>query len=141
MTAQHPVAQISPLQPPRPPVVAARPSAAQGPARSPWHLRLSWLLVLLGGLLAYVATFVIMLVTGNPIMLPTVLLVGAATIPVTVLLLAQSTRSGPLVPARIVLVTAAAGSGRWTRRSCCAACWSRPGTWPGPGPSARRSGS
>lgn len=108
MTAQHPVAQFSPLQSPRPPVAAVRPAVAQGSARSPWHLRLSWLLVLLGGLLAYVATFVIMLVTGNPIMLPTVLLVGAATIPVTVLLLAQSTRSGPLVPARIVLVTAAA---------------------------------
>ena len=74
----------------------------------PWHLRLSWLLVLLCGLLAYIATFVIMVLTGNPIMLPTVLLVGAATIPVTVLLLAQSTRSGPLVPSRIVLVTAAA---------------------------------
>ena len=108
MTAQHPVAHISPLQPPRPRVAAARPAVAPGQARSPWHLRLSWLLVLLGGLLAYIATFVIMLVTGNPIMLPTVLLVGAATIPVTVLLLAQSTRSGPLVPARIVLVTAAA---------------------------------
>ena len=74
----------------------------------PWHLRLSWLLVLLCGLLAYIATFVIMVLTGNPIMLPTVLLVGAATIPVTVLLLAQSTRSGPLAPSRIVLVTAAA---------------------------------
>lgn len=53
-----------------------------------------------------VTTFVIML-TGNPILLLTVL-VGAATIPVTVLLLAQSTRSGPVVPGRIVLVTVAA---------------------------------
>ena len=31
----------------------------------PWHLRLSWLLVLLCGLLAYIATFVIMVLTGN----------------------------------------------------------------------------
>lgn len=60
-------------------------------------------------MLAYVATFVLMLLTGNPMMLPTVLLVGAAVIPLTVLLLAQSSRVGPLVPTRIVLVTAALG--------------------------------
>src|SRR5699024_5220968 len=53
--------------------------------------------------------FVLMLLTGNPMMLPTVLLVGAAVIPLTVLLLAQSSRVGPLVPTRIVLVTAALG--------------------------------
>ncbi|MFD4008494.1 PrsW family intramembrane metalloprotease [Brachybacterium paraconglomeratum] len=90
------------------PQVRPAPPDAAAPARYPWHLRLSWLLVLAGGLLGYVTTFVIMLLTGNPILLPTVLLVGAATIPVTVLLLAQSTRSGPVVPGRIVLVTVAA---------------------------------
>ena len=98
MTAQFPVTQGP----------APRTPAPHAPARYPWHLRLSWLLVLAGGLLGYVTTFVIMLLTGNPILLPTVLLVGAATIPVTVLLLAQSTRSGPVVPGRIVLVTVAA---------------------------------
>ena len=75
----------------------------------PWHLRFAWLLALVLGVLAYVATFVLMLLTGNPMMLPTVLLVGAAVIPLTVLLLAQSSRIGPLVPTRIVLVTAALG--------------------------------
>lgn len=90
------------------PQVRLAPPDGAAPARYPWHLRLSWLLVLAGGLLAYVTTFVIMVLTGNPILLPTLLLVGAATIPVTVLLLAQSTRSGPVVPGRIVLVTVAA---------------------------------
>ena len=112
MTAQFPVTQAPVPRPPaaRAPVPRVRPtpSAAAAATLYPWHLRLSWLLVLAGGLLAYVTTFVIMVLTGNPILLPTVLLVGAATIPVTVLLLAQSTRSGPVVPGRIVLVTVAA---------------------------------
>ena len=42
-------------------------------------------------------------------MLPTILLVGAATIPLTVLLLAQSSKVGALVPTRIVLLTAVLG--------------------------------
>lgn len=50
-----------------------------------------------------------MLLPRNSTMIPPVLLVGAATIPLTVLLLAQCTRYGALVPSRIVLVTAAAG--------------------------------
>lgn len=114
MTAQLSVTQTAGAQAPSHSTPSAHgpaapfPAAARVATRYPWHLRLSWLLVLLGGLLAYVATFVVMLATGNPIMLPTVLLVGAATIPVTVLLLAQTTRSGPLMPSRIVLVTAAA---------------------------------
>ena len=96
--------------PPAPPAPAQ--NQAQAPrddAPYPWHLRFAWLLALVLGVLAYVATFVLMLLTGNPMMLPTVLLVGAAVIPLTVLLLAQSSRVGPLVPTRIVLVTAALG--------------------------------
>ncbi|GAA1292042.1 PrsW family intramembrane metalloprotease [Brachybacterium alimentarium] len=81
-----------------------------GPAAQyPWHLRFSWLLALVLGVIAYITTFVLMLLTRNPTMLPTVLLVGAVTIPLTVLLFAQSSRVGPLVPTRIVLVTAGLG--------------------------------
>jgi RsiW-degrading membrane proteinase PrsW (M82 family) len=119
MTAGTPVAQGPRTSSPRTPAFrpgAPRPGTGSGPAaalaptpaRYPAHLRFAWLLVLLGGLLAYVATFAIMILTGNPLLLPTVLLVGAATIPVTVLLLAQTTRDGVLVPSRIVLVTAVA---------------------------------
>ena len=87
----------------------ANAQAPRDDAPYPWHLRFAWLLALVLGVLAYVATFVLMLLTGNPMMLPTVLLVGAAVIPLTVLLFAQSSRIGPLVPTRIVLVTAALG--------------------------------
>ena len=87
----------------------ANAQAPRDHATYPWQLRFAWLLALVLGVLAYVATFVLMLLTGNPMMLPTVLLVGAAAIPLTVLLLAQSSRVGPLVPTRIVLVTAALG--------------------------------
>ena len=107
-----------PTHTPSPPAPAPAKAQAQTQANAqaprddapyPWHLRFAWLLALVLGVLAYVATFVLMLLTGNPMMLPTVLLVGAAAIPLTVLLLAQSSRVGPLVPTRIVLVTAALG--------------------------------
>lgn len=95
---------------------APAPSLTSGPSAGsaiaapyPWYLRFSWVLALVVGILAYVATFVIMLLTRNPTMLPTVLLVGAATIPLTVLLFAQSSKVGPLVPTRTVLVTVALG--------------------------------
>lgn len=87
----------------------APPDGSASAARYPWYLRFSWILALAVGILAYVATLVIMLLTRNPTMLPTVLLVGAATIPLTVLLFAQSSRVGPLVPTRILLVTAVLG--------------------------------
>lgn len=106
----------APAHAPSPPAPPAPPAPAQNQAQAPrddapypWHLHFAWLLALVLGVLAYVATFVLMLLTGNPMMLPTVLLVGAAVIPLTVLLLAQSSRVGPLVPTRIVLVTAALG--------------------------------
>ena len=107
-----------PTHTPSPPAPAPAKAQAQTQANAqaprddapyPWHLRFAWLLALVLGVLAYVATFVLMLLTGNPMMVPTVLLVGAAVIPLTVLLLAQSSRVGPLVPTRIVLVTAALG--------------------------------
>lgn len=105
----------APVAPPAgPPAAAAPPAgpptvAAPTPARYPWYLRFSWILALVIGLVAYVATFAIMLLNRNSTMLPTVLLVGASVIPLTVLLLAQSTRLGPLVPSRILLVTAGLG--------------------------------
>ena len=107
-----------PTHTPSPPAPAPAKAQAQTQANAqaprddapyPWHLRFAWLLALVLGVLAYVVTFVLMLLTGNPMMVPTVLLVGAAVIPLTVLLLAQSSRVGPLVPTRIVLVTAALG--------------------------------
>lgn len=111
-SAPKPTHTASPPAPAPAKAQAQTQANAQAPrddAPYPWHLRFAWLLALVLGVLAYVATFVLMLLTGNPMMLPTVLLVGAAAIPLTVLLLAQSSRVGPLVPTRIVLVTAALG--------------------------------
>src|SRR5699024_7067472 len=84
----------APAHAPSPPAPAtatatATATAPRDRAPYPWHLRFAWLLALVLGVLAYVATFVLMLLTGNPMMVPTVLLVGAAAIPLTVLLLAQ----------------------------------------------------
>lgn len=76
---------------------------------TPWYARLSWIFALVGGTIAYVVVFVVMLLTRNPTMVPTVLLVGSATVPLTVLLAAQVTRRGSLVPVHIVLLTAALG--------------------------------
>lgn len=75
------------------------------PSVYPWYFRFSWIAALVVGVVAYVVLFVVMLLTGNPTMLPAVLLVGAATVPVTVLLFAQSSRAAALVPTPIVLVT------------------------------------
>lgn len=101
---------VAPSGPPRmSQAPSAPPAGSASTARYPWYLRFSWILALMVGIIAYVATFVIMLLTRNPTMLPTVLLVGAATIPLTVLLFAQSTRIGPLVPTRTLLVTAVLG--------------------------------
>lgn len=76
------------------------------PTAYPWYFRFSWIAALLVGVVAYVVLFVVMLLTQNSTMLPSVLLVGAATVPLTVLLFAQSSRAGALVPTPIVLVTA-----------------------------------
>lgn len=75
------------------------------PTAYPWYYRFSWIAALLVGVVAYVVLFVVMLLTQNSTMLPSVLLVGAATVPLTVLLFAQSSRAGALVPTPIVLVT------------------------------------
>lgn len=113
--------------PPRPtaPAASARPTAPELSARPtarapvpppissvptyPWYLRFSWTLVLATGIFTYIVTFVIMLLTRNPTMLPTVLLVGAVTIPLTVLLFAQTSRAGAIVPTSTILVTATLG--------------------------------
>ena len=104
-----PQARSAPRAGPAPSLASTPPAGSASTARYPWYLRFSWILALVVGTLAYVATFVIMLLTRNPTILPTVLLVGAATIPLTVLLFAQSSKVGPLVPTRTVLVTVALG--------------------------------
>ncbi|MGY5765835.1 PrsW family intramembrane metalloprotease [Brachybacterium sp. DNPG3] len=85
------------------------PATAPAPRRAAWYLRFSWVIALVAGLAAYIATFVIMLITQNPTMLPTVLLVGAGTIPLAVLLFAQTSRVGPMVPTSTVLIVASVG--------------------------------
>src|SRR5699024_7858232 len=95
-------------QPVGPPTAAPR-TARPTVARYPWYLRFSWLLALGAGILAYVVAFAIMVLTRNPMMVPTVLLVGALAIPLTVLLFAQSSRVGPLVPVPLLLLTAGLG--------------------------------
>ncbi|NHA67933.1 PrsW family intramembrane metalloprotease [Phycicoccus flavus] len=84
----------------------------------PWYRRLGWLWVLLVGTAAYVAELVVLVGTGNPNFFPSMLLLGATVVPLSVLTFAAtsgtrvSTPTGWLVAVVVVggvLGTLAAG--------------------------------
>ncbi|MGV8849517.1 MAG: PrsW family intramembrane metalloprotease [Propionibacteriaceae bacterium] len=66
--------------------MASSRSRDRGITRS-WWRRLSWLAVLVGGLISYVVVNQTMLDTQNVLFFPTLLLIGSVTVPATVLLL------------------------------------------------------
>lgn len=80
-----------------------RPMASPAP-RAPWYVRLAPLVVLAAGVLCYAALLVVLLLTGNTTMFPALLLVGALTVPLTVLAWAMDGPYGALAPALVVVV-------------------------------------
>lgn len=69
--------------------MTAVPTSSPGTrtARSAWWARLAWIPTLLFGVITYVVVMQVMLTTQNPILFPTLLFVGAITVPASVLML------------------------------------------------------
>ena len=67
--------------------LAAPADPVTRPVLRNWWRRLSWLAVLVGGLISYVVVNQTMLDTQNVLFFPTLLLIGSVTVPATVLLL------------------------------------------------------
>jgi RsiW-degrading membrane proteinase PrsW (M82 family) len=88
------------------PVSTADPSPG---GRRRLTARLSWLLILVGGVIAYLVVLRTMVATSNVNFFPALLLIGAITVPVTVLVLAEGLGNSPLVPGWAVLLTAVVG--------------------------------
>lgn len=83
-------------------------SAPHTLARPPWYRRWAWVAVLVTGVITYLIVLQTMIDTGNPTFFPSLLLVGSATVPVSVLVLASGGRE-PVVPLDIVALTALFG--------------------------------
>jgi len=73
-------------------------------SRAPWYERYAPSVVLVLGLLAYFALLMVLLFTENWTIFPALLLVGALTVPLTVLVWTLNGRHGPLAPPVVVLV-------------------------------------
>ena len=65
--------------------------------------------VLIGGIVAYLALLFVLVLTQDAALFPALLLVGALTVPLTVLLWASNGPRGELLPSGIILVTALVG--------------------------------
>ncbi|SDB80443.1 Membrane proteinase PrsW, cleaves anti-sigma factor RsiW, M82 family [Raineyella antarctica] len=85
-----------------------RAPAALAPRR-PWWLRLSGLLVLPLGVGAYAIVLSAMLTTRNPNLFPTLLLIGAITVPLSVLLVSYVMGPRPDGHSGLVALTAVVG--------------------------------
>lgn len=71
--------------------------------------RLAWVAVLLSGVSAYLLILRALVTTGNVNFYPSLLLVGAATAPATVVVFAWGRHSGPKASTAVVVATALAG--------------------------------
>ncbi|GAA1878237.1 PrsW family intramembrane metalloprotease [Lapillicoccus jejuensis] len=80
-------------------------STSPAPVRS-WWSRASWVLVLVLGIATYVAEQQVMLATRNPNLFPSLLLLGAAVVPMTVLAYAATSSRTALAPSTWVAVSA-----------------------------------
>lgn len=74
-----------------------------------WYQRFAWPLTLVGGVLSYLALLIVMLATRDLALFPALLLVGALTVPLAVLLFALTGRHGTLAPPAVVVVTVLVG--------------------------------
>lgn len=72
-------------------------------------VRWSWLLVLVGGIAAYVIVLWTLVATQNPLYVPSLLLLGSAVVPSAVLVYAAAGRRGAPVPAGLVAAVAGLG--------------------------------
>lgn len=85
------------------------PARAAGAASSPWRVRLASLAVIPLGVIAYVVVVNTMVATQNPNLFPTLILIGAITVPMAVLLLAYSGGRTTEGHAGLVALTAVVG--------------------------------
>ena len=70
---------------------------------------MGWFLVLVCGVLSYLAVLRVLLVTRNPNFFPTLLFIGSVTVPLATMLFASSGRRGPLAPGSVLALVAVAG--------------------------------
>lgn len=103
MTGPHP----APPQPGSHPWPASADAALE-PDR-PWYRRLAWLAVLIIGVAAYIAVLLVMVATQNANFFPSLLLIGSATVPSAVLMLAWGSGRQLRVRPGTVALTAIAG--------------------------------
>ena len=88
------------------------PGAGPGgpvPVQRPWYRRLAWVWVLVGGVAAYLAELVMLVGTGNPNFFPSLLLLGALVVPLTVLTFAATGGRRVTAPTGWVVATVLAG--------------------------------
>lgn len=83
-------------------------TTAPAPTARPWYVRFGWILVLVLGLVAYLLELVTMVSTQNLNFFPSMLLIGALTVPLSVLMLSTGGRE-TIVPPSIVALTAICG--------------------------------
>ncbi|MEE9964835.1 MAG: PrsW family intramembrane metalloprotease [Propionicimonas sp.] len=112
-------AETQTLPEPQPSIrpLAAVPDAALSPAGTPssagtpsrWWLRLAWIPTLLFGVLTYLIAMRVMVETQNPILFPTLLFIGAITVPASVLMLVYGLGHRVGQDAVLAVITAVAG--------------------------------
>jgi len=77
--------------------------------RSSWARRLSWLAVLISGVIAYVVVLRAMIFTEDLIYFPTLLLIGSITVPVSTLMFAAASRRPVPNSTSLIVFTAIVG--------------------------------
>ena len=77
--------------------------------RRPLTVRWAWLLVLVGGVAAYLIVLRTLVATQNPLYVPSLLLLGSAVVPASVLVYAASGPGRPPVGAGLIAAVAGAG--------------------------------
>jgi RsiW-degrading membrane proteinase PrsW (M82 family) len=73
--------------PPPAPLVVVPAPASPRVTHSRWWARLAWIPTLIFGIVAYLVAMQVMIATQNPILFPTMLFIGAITVPASVLML------------------------------------------------------
>lgn len=85
------------------------PSPTTRTPRSQWWVRLAWLPTLAFGVIAYLIVMQVMLATQNPNLFPTLLFVGAITVPASVLMLVYGLGQRVGQDGILVVITAVVG--------------------------------